>query len=75
MDILLSDMALAIVLLLTSAIITFYSPNTQEWLQSQKQHERRGFTFGRAILVGLLFYAAFLASISVEKGSFIYRQF
>ena len=75
MDLLLSEMTLTVVLLLTSAIITFYSPNTQEWLQSQKQHDRTGFAFGRAILVGLLFYVAFLASISVEKGSFIYRQF
>ncbi|MDZ4853349.1 MAG: hypothetical protein SGJ26_00555 [Nitrospirota bacterium] len=75
MDLLLSDVALTIMLLLASAIITFYSPNTQEWLQSHKQHESTGFAFGRAILVGLLFYAAFLASISVEKGSFIYRQF
>lgn len=75
MDLLLSEMTLTVVLLLASAIITFYSPNTQEWLQSQKLHDRTGFAFGRAILVGLLFYAAFLASISVEKGSFIYRQF
>lgn len=75
MDLLLSEMGLTAVLLLTSAIITFYSPNTPEWLQSQKQQHRTGFSFGRAILVGLLFYAAFLASISVGKGSFIYRQF
>ena len=75
MDLLLSEMTLTVVLLLTSAIITFHSPNTQEWLQSQKRHDSTGFAFGRAILVGLLFYVAFLASISVEKGNFIYRQF
>jgi alginate O-acetyltransferase complex protein AlgI len=75
MDLLLSEMTLTVALLLTSAIITFYSPNTQEWLRSQKQQDPHRVGFRQAILVGLLFYAAFLASISVEKGSFIYRQF
>lgn len=74
-DVLLSDVMLTIDLFAAAAIISFFCPATDSWVKSQGQLGRPWFTPGRAFVVGLLFYAAFVASIHAHQGSFIYRQF
>ena len=74
-DILFSDITLTVGLFVIAAAISFFCPTTESWIKPQRQPQSTMLTFRRAILIGLLFYAAFLASINAEQGSFIYRQF
>jgi len=75
MDILLSEVMLTMYLLATAAVISFLGPTTDSWVRSQGQPGCSWFTPSRAFVVGVLFYAAFVASIHAHPGAFIYRQF
>ncbi|MBS0169411.1 MAG: MBOAT family protein [Nitrospira sp.] len=74
-NLLLSNPALQICWLVVSGMIVLQLPNAAEWIRATPQTSEHPLTLRRALVVGLLLFLVWLASISSQTSGFIYENF